>query len=92
MTENASNIKTQNLLWVRINYLVHETQVYLLAAPASSKTLTIFRTHLGLLNRAVLALLFPVGQFHAKKTRFEVTTSKTSYLGPNLLVRPHVVH
>ena len=33
-----------------------------------------------------------VGQFHAKKTRFEVTTSKTSFLGPNLLVRPHVVH
>ena len=32
------------------------------------------------------------GQFHAKKTRFEVTTSKTSFLGPNLLVRPHVVH
>ena len=35
---------------------------------------------------------FKVGQFHAKKTRFEVTTSKTSFLGPNLLVRPHVVH
>ena len=32
------------------------------------------------------------GQFHAKKTRFEVTTSKTSFFGPNLLVRPHVVH
>ena len=32
------------------------------------------------------------GQFHAKKTRFEVTTLKTSFLGPNLLVRPHVVH
>ena len=60
MNENASNIKTQNLLWVRMNYLVHETQVYLLAAPASSTTLTIFRTHLGLLNGAVLALLFPV--------------------------------
>ena len=62
MNENASNIKTKNLLWVRIYYLylVHETQVYLLAAPASSTTLTIFRTHLGLLNGAVLALLFPV--------------------------------
>ena len=32
------------------------------------------------------------GQFHAKKTRFELTISKTSFLGPNLLVRPHVVH
>ena len=32
------------------------------------------------------------GQFHANKTRFEVTISKTSFLGPNLLVRPHVVH
>ena len=49
------------LLWVRFNYLVvPETQVYLLAAPASSTTLTMFRTHLGLLNGAVLALLFPV--------------------------------
>ena len=60
MTENASNIKSQNLLWVRINYIVREIQVYLLAAPASSTTLTIFRTHLGLLNGAALALLFPV--------------------------------
>ena len=33
-----------------------------------------------------------IGQFHTKKTRFEVTISKTSFLGPNLLVRPHVVH
>ena len=32
------------------------------------------------------------GQFHPKRTRFEVTTSKTSFLGTNMLVRPHVVH
>ena len=36
--------------------------------------------------------LISIGQFHTKKTRFEVTISKTSFLGPNLLVRPHVVH
>ena len=36
------------------------SQVYLLAAPASASSLVVFRTHLGLLNGAVLALLFPV--------------------------------
>ena len=36
------------------------SQVYLLAAPASASSLLVFRTHLGLLNGAVLALLFPV--------------------------------
>ena len=36
------------------------SQVYLLAAPASTSSLTVFRTHLGLLNGALLALLFPV--------------------------------
>jgi len=41
-------------------HMVTAVQVYLLAAPASSTTSTIFRTHLGLLNGAVLALLFPV--------------------------------
>ena len=32
------------------------------------------------------------GQFHAKRTRFEVTISKSSFLGLNMLVRPHEVH
>jgi len=41
-------------------HMVTAIQVYLLAAPASSTTFTMFRTHLGLLNGAVLALLFPV--------------------------------
>ena len=36
------------------------SQVYLLAAPASTSSLIVFRTHLGLLNGALLALLFPV--------------------------------
>ena len=36
------------------------SQVYLLAAPASTSSLIIFRTHLGLLNGALLALTFPV--------------------------------
>ena len=36
------------------------SQVYLLAAPASASSLVVFRTHLGLLNGALLALLFPV--------------------------------
>ena len=44
------------------------------------------------INQAEASLPLTAGQFHAKKTRFEVTTSKTSFLGPNLLVRPPVVH
>jgi len=41
-------------------HMVTAIQVYLLAAPASASSLVVFRTHLGLLNGAVLALLFPV--------------------------------
>jgi hypothetical protein len=39
-------------------------QMYLLAAPPNKYTNTIFRTHLGLLNGAVLALLFPDFEFY----------------------------
>ena len=35
-------------------------QVYLMAAPPSAFTGVVFQTHLGLLNGAVAALLFPV--------------------------------
>ena len=38
----------------------HVHQVYLMAAPASAFTGVVFETHLGLLNGAVAALLFPV--------------------------------
>merc|ERR1712004_865731 len=57
-------------------HMVTAIQVYLLAAPASSTTLTIFRTHLGLLNRAVLALLFPV-------TDASSFQESTAYTGSN---------
>ena len=40
--------------------LSHHGQVYLMAAPASAFTGVVFETHLGLLNGAVAALLFPV--------------------------------
>ena len=32
------------------------------------------------------------GQFHAKRTRFDVTVSKLIFLDQNMLVRPHEVH
>ena len=40
--------------------IVNCPQVYLLASPPSPSTTITFQTHLGLLNGAVLALLFPV--------------------------------
>ena len=42
------------------------------------------------LNASVKSLL--TGQFHVKRTRFEVTISKSSFLDLNMLVRPHEVH
>jgi len=41
-------------------HAVTALQVYLLAAPPSPSNSIVFQTHLGLLNGAVLALLFPV--------------------------------
>ena len=41
-------------------HLSHHGQVYLMAAPPSAFTGVVFETHLGLLNGAVAALLFPV--------------------------------
>ena len=41
-------------------HLSHHGQVYLMAAPTSAFTGVVFETHLGLLNGAVAALLFPV--------------------------------
>ena len=41
-------------------HLSHHGQVYLMAAPPSAFTGVVFQTHLGLLNGAVAALLFPV--------------------------------
>ena len=41
-------------------HLSHHGQVFLMAAPPSAFTGVVFQTHLGLLNGAVAALLFPV--------------------------------
>jgi len=41
-------------------HAVTALQVYLMAAPPSPSTSIVFQTHLGLLNGAVLALIFPV--------------------------------
>ena len=41
-------------------HLSHHGQVFLMAAPPSTFTGVVFQTHLGLLNGAVAALLFPV--------------------------------
>ena len=67
----------------------HSCSIYsdqLASKKMSSSTYTFW------LYRVIQKNKTPVGQFRAKKTRFEVTISKTSFLGPNLLVRPHVVH
>ena len=59
-------------------------------AKSGSKMVTLFDSYF--FDGVTAGIWVIHGQFHTKKTRFEVTISKTSFLGPNLLVRPHVVH
>jgi len=53
-------------------HLTTAFQIYLLAAPANKHTTTLFRVHLGFLNGAVLALLFPATDVYLLPFELEV--------------------